>query len=210
MKNNLHIETVVVGQMATNCYVLQDMESNEAIVVDPGDDAEHISDVISRLHGTPMMIVATHGHFDHIMGAYALQLMYNIPFLLHEGDTFLLQTMQQSAMHYLRLPLVDPPPKISRFLKDKEIIAVGKQKLLVSHTPGHTPGSICLHLDHVVFVGDSIFANGAVGRTDFSYSQPLELANSVKMILRFPGSTRVLPGHGEPTTVEKERAFHII
>lgn len=200
--SNIHIETVIVGQMATNCYIVKDVGTGEAVVIDPGDDAEHISDVITRLSAAPTMIVATHGHFDHIMGAYALQLMYNIPFVIHEADTFLLQTMQSSAMHFLRLPLIDPPPQITKFIKDKDTIRVGKQKLHIIHTPGHTPGSICLKHDGVLFVGDTLFADGAVGRTDFSYSEPHKLTSSIKKILSYPAGTRLLSGHGDESKIK--------
>ncbi len=191
-----HIETVVVGQMATNCYIFQDIQTNKSLIIDPGDDAEHISDVLTRLHADPTMIAATHGHFDHIMGAYALQLMYNIPFVIHEADTFLLQTMQSSAMHFLGLPRIDPSPHITRFISDKDILDVGNYKVTVLHTPGHTPGSVCFGIDGVVLVGDTVFAGGAVGRTDHSYSRPLDLSVSLEKIRSYPKGTRILPGHG--------------
>lgn len=202
MKQTIHIETIVVGQMATNCYIVKDLASGDALIIDPGDDAEHISDVLTRLHASPTMIVATHGHFDHIMGAYALQLMYNIPFVIHEADMFLLRTMQSSAMHFLRLPQVDPPPKIMRFIRDKDALTVGKQKVMIIHTPGHTPGSVCLHLEDVLFAGDTIFADGAVGRSDHSYSDPLKLSASIKTILSYPVGTRLLSGHGEESIIK--------
>ena len=193
----MRVETLVVGQMATNCYIA------DGIIIDPGDDAEYI---ISHLKTDPTMIVATHGHFDHIMAACALQLAYNIPFVMHKEDAFLLDNMRSSAKHFLGLSTVDPPPKISKFIQDGEKIA----GLTVVHTPGHTPGSISLAGDGVIFSGDTIFAGGAVGRTDFSYSEPVKLSESVRIILRRPAKTRLLSGHGEETTVENERSFHTI
>ena len=178
----MNIETLVVGRMATNCYIAGGM------IIDPGDDAEYI---ISYLTAKPTMIVATHGHFDHIMAAYALQLAYNIPFYIHEEDIFLLSRMQSSAKHFLGLKEVDPPPVPSK-IKDLTFI----------HTPGHTPGSICLPVGDVLFTGDTIFADGAVGRTDFSYSKPLLLAESIKKILSYPVGTRILSGHGEESKIK--------
>ncbi len=209
-KKLLHIETLIVGQMATNCYICMDVATHEAIIIDPGDDAGYIIDTLSRLEATPTMIVATHGHFDHIMAALELQLAYSIPFVMHEGDTFLLQTMQQSAQHFLGLPLVDPPPNITRYIHNTDRVVVGKEWLVVIHVPGHTPGSICLYhkKQGIVFVGDTLFAHGAVGRTDFSYSQPLKLAASIDTILGLPPDTRLLAGHGEESTVEAERLLH--
>jgi len=143
------------------------------------------------------MIVATHGHFDHIMVAYALQLAYNIPFYIHEDDIFLLGHMQSSAKHYLGLKSVDPPPKPT-IIKNLPFI----------HTPGHTPGSICLKFGDALIVGDTIFADGAVGRTDFSYSEPLKLAPSISKILAYPNETRLLSGHGNETTIKNELRYH--
>lgn len=175
------IKTLVVGQMATNCYIADD------IIIDPGDDAEYI---ISHLSSKPRMIIATHGHFDHVMAAYALQLAYNLPFYIHEGDIFLLSRMQSSAKHFLKLPHVDPPPKPSPLSHIHYI-----------HTPGHTPGSISLQFGDTLIVGDTMFADGAVGRTDHSYSDPLALSDSIQKIRSLPKGTRILPGHGKEFTL---------
>lgn len=188
------VETLVVGQMATNCYLV------DGIIIDPGDDAEYI---MSHVKTEPSMIIATHGHFDHIMAALALQLAYNIPFLMHEKDAFLLQNMRASAKHFLNID-ADPPPSIIKFIKDGD--KIGDFRVL--HTPGHTPGSISLAGKGIVFTGDTIFADGLVGRTDFSYSEPLKLASSMSKILSFPKTTRLLSGHGNETTIKNELPYH--
>ena len=169
----MNIETLAVGQMATNCYIV------DGIIIDPGDDAEYI---ISHCKIKPTMIVATHGHFDHIMAALTLQLAFNIPFVIHEKDEFLVNNMQSSAKHFLNI-MTDPPPKITKFISGGDKIG----NLTVVHTPGHTPGSICLYAknDKVLFSGDTIFADGAVGSTDHRYSDKAELSQSVKKILSY-------------------------
>lgn len=172
----MNIETLVVGQMRTNCYIAGDM------IIDPGDDPEYI---MAHLTQKPAMIVVTHGHFDHIMAAYALQLAYNIPFYIHEKDIFLLSRMQSSAKHFLGLPYVDPAPTPSPL------------SIPFIHTPGHTPGSISLKFDNALIVGDTVFADGSVGRTDHAYSNPLKLSMSIKKIRSYPTGTKILPGHGE-------------
>ncbi len=184
----MNIDTLVVGQMATNCYIV------DGIIIDPGDDAEYI---MSHCKIPPTMIVATHGHFDHIMAAYALQLAYNIPFYIHESDVFLLSRMQSSARHFLGVKDVDPPPVPSKI-----------QDLPFIHTPGHTPGSICLPIGDVLFTGDTIFAGGAVGRTDHEYSDKVALSHSIQTILSLPPETKLFPGHGSETTVQQEARFH--
>lgn len=195
----MNIETLVVGQMATNCYLVDN------IIIDPGDDAEYI---MSHLTTKPTMIVATHGHFDHIMAAYALQLTYNIPFIIHKADEFLVKNMQSSAKYFLKLSTVDPPPKINKFLRDKENVAV----FTVMHTPGHTPGSICLYSkkNNVLFSGDTLFAGGAVGRTDHEYSDRAALSRAIKTILSLPPETMLLSGHGEVSSVKRERLYHTV
>lgn len=183
----MDIQTLVVGQMATNCYIVDGM------IIDPGDDAEYI---LSHCKTKPTMIVATHGHFDHIMAAYALQHTYNIPFYIHKDDIFLLSKMQSSAKHFLGLNDIDPPPRPCEI-----------RNIPFIHTPGHTPGSICIPLGDALIVGDTIFAGGAVGQTDFSYSDPKKLKTSIKKILSFPATTRLFPGHGEKTTVSRLRVL---
>lgn len=210
--SDFHIETIVVGQMATNCYLVQDIESGETIIVDPGDDPEHISDVLIRLHATPMMIVATHGHFDHILGAFALQKAYAIPFLIHKNDVFLLSHMRRSAQHFLGVGTVDPPPEPSRWLKGNDIIGVGSGSVLVLEVPGHTPGSIALYYPsgRWVIVGDLLFRQGGIGRTDHSYANEMKLKISIARILALPPATIVYSGHGGQTSVRQERHFHTI
>ena len=195
------IETIVVGQMAANCYIVVD--HGEALIIDPGDDAEYIIDKLTHLAANPTLIVATHGHFDHIMAARTLQLAYRIPFAIHPDDIFLLKQMRDSARHYLGIT-TDPPPKVAKKLKDEETLKIGSKILKVFHVPGHTPGSICLTLasEKILFVGDTIFAGGIVGRTDFSYANKKDLERSLRRILDFPSKTKLLPGHGESFTTE--------
>jgi len=172
----MNIRTLVVGQMQTNCYIAGDM------IIDPGDDPEYI---MAHLAQKPSMIIATHGHFDHIMAAFALQLAYNIPFYIHADDIFLLSRMQDTAKHFLGIPYVDPPPTPSPI------------PIPFIHAPGHTPGSISLQFDNALIVGDTVFADGRVGRTDHVYSKPLELSASIEKITSYPRGTRILAGHGE-------------
>jgi hydroxyacylglutathione hydrolase len=204
--SQLSIKRLVVGQMGTNCYLVTNQKSGETLIIDPGDDAEYVSGEISKLDIHPISIIATHGHFDHIMAACALQLAYNIPFFMHKSDAFLLDNMQSSAQHFLGILTVDPPPKIPKFLTNKDTIA----DLAVLHTPGHTPGGICLYAknEHMLLVGDTIFADGGVGRTDFSYSNKIQLDTSIKTILSLPSNTILYTGHGEETTVKQELYYH--
>lgn len=208
----ISIVQLSVGQMESNCYLLTDRRTGETLVVDPGDDAEYIIDQIEKLNARPTRIVATHGHFDHIMAAYALQITYNLPFAINERDAFLVGRMRKSARHFLGLGDIDPPPRVDQTLREGEYVAVGSSSLEVFATPGHTPGSISLYHKegNALIVGDLLFAGGSVGRTDFSYSRPSDLEKSVGRILAFPLRTTLYPGHGPPTTVGAEKKLHHI
>ncbi|MEK7593012.1 MAG: MBL fold metallo-hydrolase [Patescibacteria group bacterium] len=203
---SLNIETLVVGQMQTNCYIVSDRKTSEAFIIDPGDDAEFIESAITRLEVTPKAILATHGHFDHILAALALELAYQIPFYIHEGDEFLVKDMESRAKHFLGIT-VDPPPVISGYLTPGQHIPLGDEFLTVMETKGHTPGSVCFYSasDIVLFVGDTIFQGGEVGRTDFSYAKPLELNESIDHILSLDEEMILYPGHGEDTKIVHEK-----
>lgn len=203
----MEIITLIVGQMQTNCYLVHD-QSPDTLIVDPGDDADYIERIISDNKLKPSKIVATHGHFDHIMAVTELQLAYSIPFKIHKSDEFLVKNMQSSAQHFLGI-VTDPPPIIDEYLNPVSGIVVGKHKIQIIETPGHTPGSICLYSkkEKILFTGDLLFADGGVGRTDFSYSSPEDLHNSLQKIFKLPGETQILPGHGPASQLDLEKKY---
>ena len=206
---DINVLTLPVGQMRTNCCIVSSKESTDCMIIDPGDDADYIERIISDNKFNPVMILATHGHFDHIMAATELKLAYDIPFVIQERDEFLVKNMQPSAKHFLGID-VDPPPEIDEYLKDGDKLTVGNIELEVVETPGHTPGSICLYLprEKLILTGDTLFADGGVGRTDFSYSSSQDLGNSLKKIFKLPAKTTIYPGHGRESTLGEENIHH--
>ncbi len=205
----MKIQQLVVGQLQSNCYLVYDNKSKETMIIDPGDDAEYITNTILKLHLSPVKIIATHGHFDHIMAAMELQLAFNIPFLIHKKDEFLVKRMNQTSIHFTGIE-AGPPPKIDYYLKPEDELKTKNLCLKVLHTPGHTPGSVSLasKADNIIIVGDLLFSGGSVGRTDFSYSQPNELSDSVTRVLSFQKNMIIYPGHGPETTIDIEQRFH--
>ena len=205
----MEILTLVVGQMQENCYLYFDQKTRHTLIIDPGDDADYIERIISDHQLLPQAIIATHGHFDHLMAATELVLAYEIPFKINCLESFLVNNLSQSAKHFLGIE-AGPPPQIASCLKDKEKIILDKYTLTVIYTPGHTPGSICLYdkSNNLLLTGDTLFADGGIGRTDFSYSNHEHLMSSLKKIFRLPGKTQIYPGHGRPSTLNEEKIYH--
>ncbi len=200
----MKIITLKVGQLKTNCYLVFDEKTKECLIIDPGDDADYIMRIISDEELKPVKIIATHGHFDHVLAVTELKLAYNIPFLMHKDDEFLLARMNSSAKYFLGIESKVPAPKVDKYLNDKHKLTINHYSLTILHTPGHTPGCITLHsaIHSVAFVGDLVFAEGAVGRTDFSYSSHADLQKSIEKILKLPDDTKLYCGHGEATIVK--------
>lgn len=205
----MKIRNIVVGRLQTNCYLVIAEETSEALIIDPGDDADYIIRIITDEKVTPKKILATHGHFDHITAATELQLAYNIPFLIHKKDEFLVRRLSETARYFTGAE-TGPPPKINGYLKNEQIIRLSKTSFITIGSPGHTPGSLCLYnkKENVLIAGDLIFAGGGIGRSDFSYSSSKDLEASIAKILKLPKNTAVYSGHGPETSIANEHAFH--
>ncbi|KKR48320.1 MAG: Beta-lactamase domain protein [Candidatus Curtissbacteria bacterium GW2011_GWA1_40_16] len=206
MHQQIQIKTLVVGKLQTNCYLITDFASSETIVLDPGDDADYITQIIEENKLKPVIIIATHGHFDHILASWHLQKVYHIPFAISPNDEFLVKDMKKSAQFFLNKKIMDLPPEINMSLNDQQLIKIGSCNLEIITTPGHTPGGISLYdkVNHKIFVGDTVFAGGGVGRTDFKYCDEDKLWQSIKSIMSKPPKTEIFSGHGKLTSIEKE------
>ena len=202
----LTIKTLEVGTLKSNCYLAIDDNTRDCLIIDPGDDADYIQRVIADAGANPVSIIATHGHFDHVLAGFELQTAYNVPFLIHKDDEFLLDRMQSSARHFTGVD-APPKPKINRNLIPGHTLRIGNYKLKIISTPGHTPGSVSLYCKeaNVAFVGDLIFADGYVGRTDFKYASSEELNKSIQKILKLPEDLTIYPGHGKQTQIQPAR-----
>ena len=194
--------TLPVGQMSANCHILYDERSHEGVIIDPGDDADFIIRKITDLEIKPLSILATHGHFDHVMAVNEIKIAYKIPFLIHQSDLPILRNMRESAKYFLGID-PGPAPIPDDYLKNNSKLDIGHFSLKVIGVPGHTPGSVALYSSKVakIFVGDLVFAGGGVGRTDHKYSDEKKLIKSIKKILRMPEGIEVYPGHGRETTI---------
>ncbi|NLM50723.1 MAG: MBL fold metallo-hydrolase [Clostridiaceae bacterium] len=193
---------IVVGALGTCCYVLGDEEN--VIVVDPGDEGERIYDYIVKKNLNVTEIVLTHGHFDHIGAVGFLKEKTNATVSIHEADSEMLSnTNKNLAANFTGENIT--APKADRFLHDGDIVKAGKYELTVIHTPGHSPGGICLFGNKILISGDTLF-KGTIGRYDFGNFR--ELLQSVGKLMKLPKDTRVFPGHGEETTIMDEILFN--
>lgn len=227
----MKIHTLPVGQLQTNCYLIE--KNNECLIIDPGDDADFISDSILEKKLKPVAMLATHGHFDHVMAGFILQKNFNIPFYIDEKDQFLLDRIQETAQHFLGQNVIAfSPEKISYLsvetgsLKAPVSTKISNFNFQIIPTPGHTPGSVSFYFQNprhpkldsgshqekshnLLFSGDLIFANGGIGRTDFSYCSFSDLQNSIAKVFTLPEDTIIFTGHGEITNIKQEKKYQI-
>ena len=188
----MQILATQVGSLQTNCYIAWAEESDRCVVIDPGEDAATILAAVNARGKTVEAILLTHGHFDHVGGVSAIRTATGCKVYLHRADLEL-------PVH-MTAGLLSP----TDYYDEGDTLCLAGLQLQVLHTPGHTPGSVCLVCEDVIFSGDTLFA-GTCGRTDFpggSYSQMLQ---SLKRLAALEGNYQVLPGHAEQTTLERER-----
>ena len=203
----IRIEGAVLGMLGTNCYFINNTETNEVIIVDPADNADSIRDWCLSNKKEPVAVLLTHGHYDHMLAADQLRRDFSVKIYAAEVEKELLEdaSMNLSAMWSRPVTL-----KADVFLKDGEILHMAGVDIQVMATPGHTAGGLCYYVEEegVLFSGDTLFA-GSYGRTDFPTSSMAALARSVReRLLVLPEDTTVYPGHGESTTIGYERAYN--
>ena len=182
----MEIIEINVGTLNTNCYIVT--SEKETIVVDPGDDSDKIIEALEDKSLKPKLCLLTHAHFDHVLAVVDIIEKYEIQLLLNKKDLFLLKENIEFEKIEQSIEFIDENSEVS----------LGNLSFQIIETPGHTPGSISLYCEEekVAFVGDLIFAEGFVGRTDFEYSDAVELHSSIEGILTLPPSIRAYPGHG--------------
>jgi hydroxyacylglutathione hydrolase len=198
----MKIENVIVGQLQNNCYIVYDEKSLDAMVVDPGDEPERIIDVIEGNKLRVNYILCTHAHFDHIGAVPDIKEKTGAKVVMHKNDLELyLSAKDQAALWGYDL---EPLPAPDMFVNEGDELIIGSLKFKVLHTPGHSPGGICLYGEGIILTGDTVFA-GSVGRTDFFGGSVEELKKSFKRIISLPLLVKIFPGHGEFSTIKEEK-----
>jgi len=195
----MQVETFIVGMLSTNCYVASSHQTNDAIIIDPGlemsVEAQSVVDYISKARLKVKFIVNTHGHSDHVEGDLYFQQKYHVPICIHTLDArFITESTDSNFQSNI-------------MLEDGNVINCGQEVLKVLHTPGHTPGSICLVGEKLVFSGDTLFA-GSIGRTDFPEGSNSDMRLSLQKLVELPDYLIVYPGHGEITMIGEEKRIN--
>ncbi len=200
------LETLAVGPLACNCSILTDEATRDAVVIDPGDVAGKIVRALERAGAKAVFLLHTHAHFDHVGGTREVQEATEAPICLHPGDRFLYEQLaDQGRMFGFAF---EPPAPVNRWISDGETFEFGESRIRAIHTPGHSPGSTSFLLEGaepVLFAGDTLLRD-SIGRTDLwgGSFEPIEASIRAR-IYSLPDSLRVIPGHGEETTVGREK-----
>jgi len=199
----LVLEHLLVGPLQSNCFIIGDEESGEAVIIDPGGDGNLILNSANRRPWKVKAILNTHAHFDHIAANAVVKKGTGAPLMAPRADTPFMGQAHVSARIYGLEVDASPPP--DRLLEDGDTIDLGDEKIAVISTPGHTPGGATFVTSIGIFPGDALFA-GSIGRTDLPGGDYDTLISSIKTrILSLDDETPVYPGHGPATTVGRER-----
>jgi glyoxylase-like metal-dependent hydrolase (beta-lactamase superfamily II) len=200
----VRVRRLTLGPFQSNCFLVATAAGEEAIVVDPGDEAGAIADALTAWECEPVAILLTHAHLDHIGAVAGLKRRFDIPVYLHPDDHPLYANAAAQAAAF-GLP-VEPPPPAEQGLRHGQELQLADLTFEVRHTPGHSPGGVVFVAQGHAFVGDCVFA-GSIGRTDLPGGDMATLLRSInEQILTLPEATVLYTGHGPETTVGHEAA----
>lgn len=205
-KSEFRLKTLVLGMVHTNCYIISNTETKEAIVIDPADEAEKIEQYLTSNDLVCKGILLTHGHFDHILAAAEISDKTNTSIYVHEADAVLMSDPLMNASR--ELIGRDKSVTADILLKDEQILKIAGFTIQVIHTPGHTAGGVCYYFSeyNVLFGGDTLFREN-IGNTRFPTGDGKILIDSIKKkLMVFDDQVKVYPGHGMPTTIGHERS----
>jgi len=196
------IKKLIVGPMEANCYILADEKTGRAVIIDPGEEGERILQIVREDRLKVIYIINTHAHIDHIGANDIIRQKTGSSLLIHSADASLLKDAEMNLSIMMSKKRGFLPP--TTVVEEGDEIQVNEVSLKVLHTPGHTPGSICLYASDRVFTGDTLFA-GSVGRTDLPGGSFNDLQNSIKKkLLVLSEEVIVHPGHGPDTSIGRE------
>ncbi len=192
----MELITMPLGAYQTNCYLLYDPDRTDCLVIDPGYEPEAVLSQAERLGKRVAAILLTHGHFDHVGAVRDLAAETGCPVYIHEQELTMPPQMTAGKLYY------------THFYGEGDELCLAGFKIRVYHTPGHTPGSVCLETQGLLFTGDTLFA-GSCGRTDLPGGDWQTILTSLQRLRSFDGELGVFPGHGESSTIAREKQYNL-
>ena len=191
----LKVHAMALGDYQTNCYIIHDENSTSCCIIDPGYDADYILDKLSALNLKAEAILLTHGHFDHVGAVKELAAETSRDVYIHPEDLSMPPMMTAGPLYY------------TQTYAEGSIVKLAGLEIAVLHTPGHTPGSVCLLVENAIFSGDTMF-QGSCGRTDLPGGNWATIIKSLKRLASLEGNFWVFPGHGGSTTLRDEKKYN--
>jgi hydroxyacylglutathione hydrolase len=201
-ESNLFFRCLPVGLLQANCYIIGDLKSNLAAIIDPGGEPELIINVVKKHQLQVKYIFNSHGHIDHIGANRAVKQATGAPILIHQADADWL-------IHPFKPPIglefieINSPPA-DEYLHDGDCYNLGELELKIIHTPGHSPGGVCFIVNDLILTGDTLFC-GSIGRTDLPGGSDKDIESSLRKIIMLPDGYLVYPGHGPATTIGEQK-----
>jgi len=191
----MELITMPLGAYQTNCYLLYNSDRADCLVIDPGYEPEAVLSQVNKLGKTVAAILLTHGHFDHVGAVRDIAAKMECPVYIHEQELTMPPQMTAGKLYH------------THFYGEGDELYLAGFKIRVYHTPGHTPGSVCLETQGLLFTGDTLFA-GSCGRTDLPGGDWQTILTSLQRLRSFDGELGVFPGHGESSTIAREKQYN--
>lgn len=196
------IKSLAVGPLEANCFVVADEKTKEAMIIDPGDEPDRIIDIVKENGLKVKYIACTHAHFDHVGAIADIKHETEAKIIIHKDELEIYEgASDQAAIWGYEL---EPLPEPDMFVNEGDKLEIGDLRFEILHTPGHSPGGICLLGKGIIFTGDTLFA-GSVGRTDFYGGDMNKLKKSFRRLMSLPLDTKVFSGHGLSSTIKEEK-----
>lgn len=204
----MKIDTLPLGALATNCYIVQDEENRLAVVIDPGDEANKIVSFLKEKNLSLAAVLLTHGHFDHFMALDELIASTGCDFYISKPDSLMIRDAAKNFSVNFFGRCITTSALAKQLVVDGDILQFGSLSFTVMETPGHSKGSVCYRIDDILFSGDTLF-QGSCGRTDGYGGSGKEMLASLARIRKIDNNLTIYPGHGEPTTLNFEKQYNM-
>lgn len=201
----MKVMQLCVGAVATNCYIVFDEDSRQAVIIDPGDNAPSILRAVKKEQLTVLYVLLTHAHFDHILAVHEVLEATHAQYVVPEEDVWLLSRENMGQFRSMARKYIRDEPQI--LAKEGTQITFGNVTATYLHTPGHTPGSSVICIGDALFTGDTLFRHEC-GRCDLEGGSFPQMLQSLKRLYELSGDYQVLPGHDAISTLDEERAWN--